>query len=83
MEIPKYRTLWTWDYCTYWDNATFARGRGSSGQNVRREAFLRDYKRMVDFSAAHHFNSIVIWGAVRAHHNGMEQLKELEIVNYK
>ena len=31
MEIPKYRTLWTWDYCTYWDNATFARGQFPPG----------------------------------------------------
>lgn len=77
MDKPKYRTLWTWDYATYWDNSFFARGKGSTGPSVRRDAFLEDYKRMVDYSAKHHFNGIVIWGAVRAHQDGFAQLKEL------
>lgn len=74
---PKYRVLWTWDFATCWDNSLFVRERGSSGKNGRREAFLRDYKRLIDFSAMHHINGVVIWGAVRAHQNGFEQLKEL------
>ena len=74
---PDYRVLWTWDYATYWDNSYFPRAWGSSGINCRREAFLRDYKRLIDFASAHHYNGVVIWGAVRAHHNGFDQLKEL------
>src|SRR5450756_249248 len=77
MAIPKYRVLWTWDYCTLWDDSFFARGRGAFGPNQRRAYFLQDYKRMVDFCAAHGFNGIVIWGALRAHQNGEAQLKEL------
>jgi hypothetical protein len=73
----KYRILWTWDYCTLWDDSYFARGRGAYGPNQRRTYFLEDYKRMVDFSAAHGFNGIIIWGALRAHQNGEGQLKEL------
>lgn len=32
---------------------------------------------MVDYACAHHFNGIVIWGALRAHDNGVAQFKEL------
>lgn len=32
---------------------------------------------MVDFGAAHGFNGIIIWGALRAHNQGEQQLKEL------
>lgn len=77
LKVPKYRTLWTWDFGTCWDQSFFVRERGSSGKNGRRAWFLEDYKRLVDYAAAHHFNGIVIWGAVRAHQNGFEQLKEL------
>ncbi len=74
---PKYRIFWTWDFASNWDSSYFGKIRGCSGKNFRRSAFLNDYKRMVDYAAAHHFNGIVIWGAVRAHDNGVEQLKEL------
>ena len=74
---PDYRVLWTWDYTTYWDNSYFPRAWGSTGINCRREVFLRDYKRLIDFASAHHYNGVVIWGAVRAHHDGFNQLKEL------
>jgi len=77
MITPKYRILWTWDFATCWDDSFFGREKGCTGQNSRRVNFLQDYKRLVDFASAHHFNGVVIWGAVRAHHNGMEQLKEL------
>lgn len=46
-----YRILWTWDNCVYWDRTFFSRERGSGAENRRRIYFLRDYKRMVDFSA--------------------------------
>jgi len=74
---PKYRTLWTWDFATCWDNSFFGRNRGSSGANSRRVNFLNDYKRLINFASEHHMNGVVIWGAVRAHHDGFEQLKEL------
>ncbi len=76
-ENPKYRLFWTWDYCTLWDDSYFARGMGAFGPNQRRAYFLKDYKRMVDFCSEHGINGIVIWGALRAHNNGEEQLKEL------
>ncbi|MHB1483055.1 MAG: hypothetical protein ACYCYI_00175 [Saccharofermentanales bacterium] len=76
-KIPKYRVLWTWDYCTFWDHNFFWRGKGCCGVNQRRAYFLEDYKRVVDYSADHGFNGIVIWGALRAHNNGEQQLKEL------
>lgn len=77
MITPKYRILWTWDFATCWDDSYFGREKGCSGKNGRRVNFLQDYKRLIDFSSKHHINGVVIWGAVRAHHNGMEQLKEL------
>lgn len=76
-DVPKYRVLWTWDYGTFWDDSYFWRGRGCNGPNQRRSHFLEDYKRMVDYSALHGFNGIIIWGALRAHDKGEEQLKEL------
>jgi len=75
--ILKYRVLWTWDYCMGWDHTVFARGRGAFGPNQRRAAFLSDYLRMVDFCAKQNINGIVIWGALRAHNGGEEQLREL------
>jgi len=77
LTVPKYRIFWTWDFATCWDHSFFGREKGCSGQNGRRVNFLRDYKRLIDFASAHHINGVVIWGAVRAHNNGMEQLKEL------
>jgi|GEM_PF-2376133 len=77
MNIPQYRILWTWDLGSNWDISIGSKIRGSSGKNFRREAFLNDYKRMVDFASRHHFNGIVIWGALRAHNDGVAQLKEL------
>lgn len=77
MLTPEYRVMWTWDFGTCWDQSLFVRERGSSGKNGRRAMFLQDYKRLVDYASAHHFNGVVIWGAVRAHEGGYEQLKEL------
>ena len=77
MLIPKYRTLWTWDQGTCWDQSLFNRERGPSGKNGRRAMFLQDYKRLVDYASAHHYNGVVIWGAVRAHQDGFAQLREL------
>ena len=74
---PIYKVLWTWDYCTFWDDSYYIRGRGAFGENKRRSHFLQDYKRMVDFCRIHGINGIVIWGALRAHDNGEEQFKEL------
>ncbi len=77
MTAAKYRTLWTWDFGTCWDQSLFVRERGSSGKNGRRAMFLEDYKRLVNYASAHNFNGVVIWGAVRAHQDGFAQLKEL------
>lgn len=77
MNTPKYRILWTWDLGSNWDISRGSKILGSSGKNFRRDAFLGDYKRMVDYASAHHFNGIVIWGALRAHDNGVAQFKEL------
>jgi len=74
---PKYSVLWTWDYGVFWDDSFYWQGRGSTGENQRRSHFLKDYKRMVDFCSAHGINGIVIWGALRAHDNGVEQFREL------
>lgn len=77
MNIPKYRVLWSWDLGSNWDISRGGKILGSSGKNLRRDAFLGDYKRMVDFASLHHFNGIVIWGALRTHDNGVEQFREL------
>jgi len=73
----KYRVLWTWDYCVFWDDTLFIRGSGATGENKRRSHFLKDYMKMVDFCAEHGINGIVIWGALRAHDDGMAQFKTL------
>ena len=77
MIVPEYRTLWTWDFGTCWDQTLFVRERGCSGKNGRRTMFLEDYKRLVSYAEAHHLNGVVIWGAVRAHQDGFAQLREL------
>ncbi len=74
---PKYKILWTWDYGVLWDETLYWQGKGSTGENQRRSHFLKDYMRMVDFCSVHGINGIVIWGALRAHDNGVEQFREL------
>ncbi len=74
---PKYRILWTWDYGVFWDDTLYWQGKGSTGENQRRSHFLKDYMRMVDFCSERGINGIVIWGALRAHDNGVEQFREL------
>ena len=74
---PAYRILWTWDYCVLWDDSCHVRGNGATGENRRRAYFLSDYKKMVDFCSVHGINGIVIWGALRAHDDGVEQFREL------
>ncbi len=74
---PKYKILLTWDYGVLWDDTLYWQGKGSTGENQRRSYFLKDYMRMVDFCSERGINGIVIWGALRAHDNGVEQFREL------
>lgn len=74
---PEYRLLWTWDYGTRWDDQFYFHGYGAVGRNDRRSYFLDDYRRMVDFSADHGYNGIVIWGALRSYNDGEAQFREL------
>jgi hypothetical protein len=76
-KTPKYRVFWTWDYGTRWDDQFYFHGYGAVGRNDRRDYFLDDYRRMVDFASLHGINGIVIWGALRSYNSGEDQLREL------
>ena len=41
------------------------------------EAFLEDYRRVVDFASRHRINGVVVYGLLRDRHGGVETAKEL------
>jgi len=74
------RLFWTWDHSMDWDPARLG-GRQEHGcanyYYKRSEAFLEDYKRLVDFCAREGFDGIVVYGFLRDAHGGVESAKEL------
>jgi len=66
----KYTLFWTWDHSTNWDMTQ--RGMQTSGCKnpylKRPEAFLSDYKMLINFASEHRIGGIIIWGFVRDSH---------------
>ena len=74
-----YRSLYTWDHSTNWDLSQ--PGLRVSGCHEPYDkpaaAFLEDYRRLIDFMSSLCLNHLIIWGALRDDHGGVESLKSL------
>lgn len=75
----KYRFFWTWDHSMDW--TPLAQGIQESGASnpyyKRPPDFIQDYKNIIDFSAAHNFTGIIVYGFLRDCHGGIESAKEI------
>ena len=78
----KYRILWTWDHSTNWElGVAGMQEDGCENPYMKSaEAFLKDYKKVVDYMSAHKLNGLIIWGFLRDSHGGVKAA--LELVEY-
>src|SRR5262249_37880267 len=75
----KYRIFWTWDHSTNWALGTEGlQENGAENPYMKPpEAFLRDYKKVVDYMSDHKLNGLIIWGFLRDKHGGVKSAQEL------
>ena len=75
----KYRLLCTWDHSTNWDlNQPGQQESGCCNPYLRPpEAFLSDYRTLIDFMAEQGFNGLSIWRLFRDAHGGTAAVQEL------
>ena len=76
--IP-HRFFWSWDHSTNWTlHAYGAQNCGVSNAYAKApEMFLQDYKRVVDFAAAHKMDAVGMAGMLRESHGGVEAARQL------
>lgn len=74
-----YRIFFTFDHSTNWDVENSGQQEiGFANPYLKtKEAFLRDYKRIVDFMSLNRLNGLIIFGFLRDSHGGIEAAKEL------
>lgn len=74
-----YRTFYTWDHSTNWDlTQPGARVGGCSDPYSKPpEAFIEDYTRLIDYMSELGLNHLIIWGALRDSHGGVDALRKL------
>jgi len=74
-----YRWFWTWDHSTnWWEQAPGKQYIGALNDYTKPpEAFLEDYKRVIDFMCLHRLNALTVWGFLRDSHGGVEAAQEL------
>jgi len=75
----KYTFLWTWDHSMEWaPNEPGAVPDGCNNPYKKRpQAFLKDYKVLVDYASEHNINAVIIWGFLRKAHEGTKASQEL------
>ena len=75
----QHRLFWTWDHSMDWRPLTRGIQEFGCGDPYYKdpEEFINDYKNLIDFSAEHGFNGIVIYGFLRDTHGGIEAAQEL------
>ncbi|NIM94050.1 MAG: hypothetical protein GTO18_10120 [Anaerolineales bacterium] len=75
----QHRLFWTWDHSMDW--IPLAKGVQEFGCGdpyyKDADAFVEDYKRLIDFGAEHGYNGIVIYGFLRDTHGGIEASQEI------
>jgi len=74
-----HRSFYTWDHSTNWDlSHPGQRVSGCfEGYDKPPEAFVEDYRRLIDFMGRTGMNHLVIWGALRDSHGGVEALRKV------
>ncbi|MFC1713033.1 hypothetical protein ACFL6S_05160 [Candidatus Poribacteria bacterium] len=74
-----YRTFYTWDHSTNWDLTQPGAQVSGSGNEYSKpqEAFMEDYTRLIDYMSELKLNHLIIWGALRDSHGGVDALKRL------
>jgi len=74
-----YRSFYTWDHDTNWVlTQPTPRVHGCAEPYEKPpEAFLADFKTLVDFMAMLGLNHLIIWGALRDCHGGADELRRL------
>lgn len=83
--IPN-RFFWSWDHSTNWTlHAYGAQNCGVSNAYAKApEVFLQDYRRVIDYAAAHKINAVGIAGLLREKHGGVDSVRTLcEYANKK
>lgn len=75
----RYRTLWTWDHSTNWwlDQIGLQEIGALNTYTKRPEAFLEDYRRLVDFMSRERIAAVVVYGLLRDAHGGVAAAREL------
>ena len=74
-----YRSYYTWDHSTDWDLTQPGARMGGCHESYDKppEAFIEDYARLIDFMSSVGFNHLIIWGALRDSHGGVDSLRRL------
>jgi hypothetical protein len=75
----KYKLFWNWDHSTTWClNVPGSQDYGVGNYYTKpAEIFAKDFKRMIDFAAAHQIDAIGIVGLMRDAHGGEEMARRL------
>ncbi len=74
-----YRIYWTWDHSTNWNlDYTGQLDWGCNNEYCKPpEAFVDDYKRLVDHMVRSRANGVLIWGFLRDNHGGVSAGQEI------
>ena len=72
-----WRSFYTWDHSTNWDLTQPGARRGGCHETYDKppEAFVEDYRRLLDTMAEIGMNHLIIWGALRDSHGGADALR--------
>ena len=74
-----YRIFWNWDHSTNWVRGV--RGEQEDGclnpYMKGAEAYLNDYRALLDYMGEHKVNGLILWGFLRDSHGGVQQSKRL------
>lgn len=74
-----YRLFWTWDHSTNWCLNIPGSQNSGVGNSYTKDAdvFIRDYKRAVDWCAAHKMDALGTVGLLRDAHGGVDSAREI------
>ncbi len=74
-----YRIFWNWDHSTNWTRGV----RGEQEDGARNpymkpgDAYLRDFRPVLDFMGEHKLNGLILWGFLRDSHGGAADSRKL------
>ena len=75
------RMFWSWDQSTNWcENVDGSQTTGVGNAYTKNQPcrfFMRDYKRVVDWCAAHDMQAVGIAGLLRDRHGGIDAVRRL------